>query len=945
VRGAPKTDLLAPAAGRRFRAFAAKLVPGARWIFRPTRSRRLLAADDAASRPLSYGVSPKQAALKDQRYHRGVNLARAESSRVRVRGAPKTDLLAPAAGRRFRAFAAKLVPGARWIFRPTRSRRLLAADDAASRPLSYGVSPKQAALKDQRYHRGVNLARAESSRVRVRGAPKTDLLAPAAGRRFRAFAAKLVPGARWIFRPTRSRRLLAADDAASRPLSYGVSPKQAALKDQRYHRGVNLARAESSRVRVRGAPKTDLLAPAAGRRFRAFAAKLVPGARWIFRPTRSRRLLAADDAASRPLSYGVSPKQAALKDQRYHRGVNLARAESSRVRVRGAPKTDLLAPAAGRRFRAFAAKLVPGARWIFRPTRSRRLLAADDAASRPLSYGVSPKQAALKDQRYHRGVNLARAESSRVRVRGAPKTDLLAPAAGRRFRAFAAKLVPGARWIFRPTRSRRLLAADDAASRPLSYGVSPKQAALKDQRYHRGVNLARAESSRVRVRGAPKTDLLAPAAGRRFRAFAAKLVPGARWIFRPTRSRRLLAADDAASRPLSYGVSPKQAALKDQRYHRGVNLARAESSRVRVRGAPKTDLLAPAAGRRFRAFAAKLVPGARWIFRPTRSRRLLAADDAASRPLSYGVSPKQAALKDQRYHRGVNLARAESSRVRVRGAPKTDLLAPAAGRRFRAFAAKLVPGARWIFRPTRSRRLLAADDAASRPLSYGVSPKQAALKDQRYHRGVNLARAESSRVRVRGAPKTDLLAPAAGRRFRAFAAKLVPGARWIFRPTRSRRLLAADDAASRPLSYGVSPKQAALKDQRYHRGVNLARAESSRVRVRGAPKTDLLAPAAGRRFRAFAAKLVPGARWIFRPTRSRRLLAADDAASRPLSYGVSPKQAALKDQRYHRGVNLARAESSRVRVRGAPKTDLLAPAAGRRFRAFAAKLVPGARWI
>ena len=61
--------------------------------------------------------------------------------------------------------------------------------------------------------------------------------------------------------------------------------------------------------------------------------------------------------------------------------------------------------------------------------------------------------------------------------------------------------------------------------------------------------------------------------------------------------------------------------------------------------------------------------------------------------------------------------------MRVRGAPKTDLLAPAE-RRFanfvfaifrlganagaRAFAAKLVPGARWIFRPTRWRRLLAA---------------------------------------------------------------------------------------------------------------------------------------------------------------------------------------------------------------------------------------------
>jgi hypothetical protein len=61
----------------------------------------------------------------------------------------------------------------------------------------------------------------------------------------------------------------------------------------------------------------------------------------------------------------------------------------------------------------------------------------------------------------------------------------------------------------------------------------------------------------------------------------------------------------------------------------------------------------------------------------------------------------------------------------------------------------------------------ADDDAASRPLSYGVSPKQAALKDQAFRPSVNLCGAESSRVRVRGAPKTDLLAPA-GRRFANF---------------------------------------------------------------------------------------------------------------------------------------------------------------------------------
>ena len=108
--------------------------------------------------------------------------------------------------------------------------------------------------------------------------------------------------------------------------------------------------------------------------------------------------------------------------------------------------------------------------------------------------------------------------------------------------------------------------------------------------------------------------------------------------------------------------------------------------------------------------------------------------------------------------------------------------------------------------------MYADDDAASRPLSYGVSPKPAALKDQRLDAALTIARADSSRVRVRGAPKTDLLAPA-GRRFANFvfaifrlgandrwssgvrgeagAAAAAPGARWMIRPTRWRRLLAA----------------------------------------------------------------------------------------------------------------------------------------------------------
>src|ERR1039458_8148052 len=143
-----------------------------------------------------------------------------------------------------------------------------ADDDAASRPLSYGVSPKQAALKDQAFRPSVNLCGAESSRVRVRGAPKTDLLA-SAGRRFANFVFAIFRfGAndRWSSGVGGAN---ADDDAASRPLSYGVSPKQAALKDQAFRPSVNLCGAESSRVRVRGAPKTDLLAPA-GRRFANF---------------------------------------------------------------------------------------------------------------------------------------------------------------------------------------------------------------------------------------------------------------------------------------------------------------------------------------------------------------------------------------------------------------------------------------------------------------------------------------------------------------------------------------------------------------------------------------------------------------------------------------------------------------------------------------------------
>jgi hypothetical protein len=97
-------------------------------------------------------------------------------------------------------------------------------------------------------------------------------------------------------------------------------------------------------------------------------------------------------------------------------------------------------------------------------------------------------------------------------------------------------------------------------------------------------------------------------------------------------------------------------------------------------------------------------------------------------------------------------------------------------------------------------------------------------------------------VRVRGAPKTDLLAPA-GRRFANFVFAIFRfGAndRWssgvggaagaaaagralddqtdplAAAPAFSRLgANADDDAASRPLSYGVSPKQAALKDQAF----------------------------------------------------------------------------------------------------------------------------------
>ena len=116
MRGAPKTDLLAPA-GRRFanfvfaifrlganagaRAFAAKLV-------RPPRR----------GRALDY----------------------------------QTDPLAPAAGRRRRFLVFGLGANA-----GVRAIGVYADDDAASRPLSYGVSPKPAALKDQRYRRRVNL--------------------------------------------------------------------------------------------------------------------------------------------------------------------------------------------------------------------------------------------------------------------------------------------------------------------------------------------------------------------------------------------------------------------------------------------------------------------------------------------------------------------------------------------------------------------------------------------------------------------------------------------------------------------------------------------------------------------------------------------------------------------------------------------------------------------
>ena len=108
-------------------------------------------------------------------------------------------------------------------------------------------------------------------------------------------------------------------------------------------------------------------------------------------------------------------------------------------------------------------------------------------------------------------------------------------------------------------------------------------------------------------------------------------------------------------------------------------------------------------------------------------------------------------------------------------------------------------------------------------------------------------------MRVRGAPKTDLLAPAE-RRFanfvfaifrlganagaRAFAAKLVRGRALDFQtdplaPAAGRRrqflvfglganagvraigVYADDDAAAGRSSYGVSPKPAALKDQRF----------------------------------------------------------------------------------------------------------------------------------
>jgi hypothetical protein len=205
---------------------------------------------------------------------------------------------------------------------------------------------------------------------------------------------------------------------------------------------------------------------------------------------------------------------------------------------------------------------------------------------------------------------------------------------------------------------------------------------------------------------------------------------------------------------------------------------------VRVRGAPKTDLLAPA-GRRFANFVFAIfrfgalsgVGGAAGAAAAGRALDdqtdpLAAApafsrlganadDDAASRPLSYGVSPKQAALKDQAFRPSVNLCGAESSRVRVRGAPKTDLLAPA-GRRFANFVFAIfrfgalsgVGGAAGAAAAGRALDdqtdpLAAApafsrlganadDDAASRPLSYGVSPKQAALKDQAFTAALTL---------------------------------------------------------------------------------------------------------------------------------------------------------------------------------------------------------------
>ena len=106
--------------------------------------------------------------------------------------------------------------------------------------------------------------------------------------------------------------------------------------------------------------------------------------------------------------------------------------------------------------------------------------------------------------------------------------------------------------------------------------------------------------------------------------------------------------------------------------------------------------------------------------------------------------------------------------------------------------------------------MYADDDAASRPLSYGVSPKPAALKDQRFDPALTFLAPNSSRVRVRGAPKTDLLAPAE-RRFanfvfaifrlganagaRAFAAKLV-------RPPRRRARAGLSD---RPAGAGCWP--------------------------------------------------------------------------------------------------------------------------------------------